>query len=63
LVIVDRGAGYLEPREIKIGAKAGGFFEVIDGLKQGERVVTSANFLIDSESKLKEAVGGGGHQH
>jgi membrane fusion protein, copper/silver efflux system len=63
VVIVDRGAGYLEPREIKIGAKAGGFFEVIDGLKQGERVVTSANFLIDSESKLKEAVGGGGHQH
>jgi Cu(I)/Ag(I) efflux system membrane fusion protein len=63
VVIVDKGAGYLEPREIKIGAKAGDFFEVIDGLKQGERVVTSANFLIDSESKLKEAVGGAGHQH
>jgi Cu(I)/Ag(I) efflux system membrane fusion protein len=63
VVIVDRGAGYLEPREIRTGVKAGGFFEVMDGLKEGERVVTSANFLIDSESKLKEAVGGAGHQH
>jgi Cu(I)/Ag(I) efflux system membrane fusion protein len=63
VVIVDKGSGYLEPREIKIGVKAGDFFEVIDGLKEGERVVTSANFLIDSESKLKEAVGGAGHQH
>jgi Cu(I)/Ag(I) efflux system membrane fusion protein len=63
LVIVDQGSGYLEPREVRLGAKAGGFFEVLEGLKEGERVVTSANFLIDSESKLKEAVGGGGHQH
>jgi len=63
LVIVDKGSGYLEPREVKIGTKAGDFFEVMDGLKEGERVVTSANFLIDSESKLKEAVGGMGHQH
>ena len=38
-------------------AKAGDFFEVIDGVKEGERVVTSANFLIDSESKLKKAGG------
>lgn len=63
VVIVDRGSGYFEPREVKLGAKAGEVFEVIDGLKAGERVVTSANFLIDSESKLKEAVGGVGHQH
>jgi Cu(I)/Ag(I) efflux system membrane fusion protein len=63
VVIVDKGSGYLEPREIKIGVKAGDFFEVINGLKEGERIVTSANFLIDSESKLKEAVGGAGHQH
>ena len=62
LVIVDKGSGYLEPREVKLGAKVDDFFEVIAGLKEGERVVTSANFLIDSESKLKEAVGGG-HQH
>lgn len=63
LVIIDKGSGYMEPREVKLGAKAGDFFEVIDGVKEGERVVTSANFLIDSESKLKEAVGGAGHQH
>lgn len=62
MVIVDRGAGYLEPREIRTGVKAGSFVEVTEGLAAGERVVTSANFLIDSESRLKEAVGGG-HQH
>ena len=63
VVIVDRGSGYFEPREVRLGVKAGEVFEVLDGLKAGERVVTSANFLIDSESKLKEAVGGMGHQH
>ena len=63
VVIVDRGSGYFEPREVRLGVKAGDVFEVLDGLKAGERVVTSANFLIDSESKLKEAIGGMGHQH
>jgi Cu(I)/Ag(I) efflux system membrane fusion protein len=63
MVIVDRGSGYFEPREVRLGIKAGDVFEVLHGLKSGERVVTSANFLIDSESKLKEAVGGMGHQH
>jgi Cu(I)/Ag(I) efflux system membrane fusion protein len=63
VVIVDRGSGYFEPREVRLGTKAGEVFEVLEGLKAGERVVTSANFLIDSESKLKEAVGGMGHQH
>ena len=63
VVVVDRGSGYFEPREVKLGVKAGDVFEVFDGLKAGERVVTSANFLIDSESKLKEAIGGMGHQH
>ena len=63
VVIVDRGSGYFEPREVRLGARAGDVFEVLEGLKAGERVVTSANFLIDSESKLKEAIGGMGHQH
>jgi Cu(I)/Ag(I) efflux system membrane fusion protein len=58
LAIVDKGNGYFEPREVKVGSKVEGYYEVIKGLKAGERVVTSANFLIDSESKLKEAVGG-----
>jgi len=58
VAIIDKGSGYFEPREIKVGAKVDSYYEVIAGLKAGERVVTSANFLIDSESKLKEALGG-----
>ncbi len=58
LAIVDKGSGYFEPREVKVGAKVENYYEVVKGLKAGERVVTSANFLIDSESKLKEAVAG-----
>jgi Cu(I)/Ag(I) efflux system membrane fusion protein len=58
LAIVDKGSGYFEPRDVKVGSKVEGYYEVIKGLKAGERVVTSASFLIDSESKLKEAVGG-----
>ncbi len=58
MAIVDKGSGYFEPREVKVGSKVEGYYEVIKGLKAGERVVTSANFLIDSESKLKEAVAG-----
>jgi len=58
MAIIDKGSGYFEPREVKVGAKIDNYYEVIKGLKAGERVVTSANFLIDSESKLKEAVGG-----
>ena len=63
VAIVDKGSGYFEPRDVKLGTKAGDYYEVLDGLTVGERVVTSANFLIDSESKLKEAVGAAGHQH
>ena len=57
-------AGVFPAAQIRTGARANGFVEILEGLAQGERVVTSANFLIDSESKLKEAVGdmsGGGH--
>jgi membrane fusion protein, copper/silver efflux system len=63
MAIIDKGSGYFEPREVKIGAKVDDFYEVIKGLQVGERVVTSANFLIDSESKFKEAIGGMGHSH
>ena len=58
MAIIDKGDGYFEPREVKIGGKVDDDYEVIKGLKAGDRVVTSANFLIDSESKLKEALGG-----
>jgi len=63
IAIVDKGDGYFEPREVKVGAKVNDYYEVIRGLKIGERVVTSANFLIDSESKFKEAIGALGHAH
>ena len=64
MVFVDRGQGHFESRHIQAGSKVQGYYEVLSGLKEGERVVTSANFLIDSESQLKGALGGmGGHQH
>lgn len=53
IVYVDKGDGYFEPREITAGVKTDGFVEVIRGLKAGEKVVSSANFLIDSEAQLK----------
>ena len=64
MVFVDRGQGHFESRHIQVGAKVQGYYEVLSGLREGERVVTSANFLIDSESQLKAATGAmGGHQH
>src|SRR5206468_3538911 len=57
IVFVDRGAGYLEPRHVQLGSRAGDQFMVLKGLKAGERIVTSANFLIDSESQLQAAIG------
>ena len=57
IVFVDRGAGYLEPRQIQLGPKAGEEYIVLNGLKSGERIVTSANFLVDSESQLQAAIG------
>src|SRR5574337_145963 len=60
LVFIDKGQGTFAPREVKVGARADGYTEILTGLSAGERVVTSANFLIDSESQLKTAVGGMG---
>lgn len=66
-VFVDRGDGYLEPRQVEIGEQKGDRIIVIKGLKAGERIVTSGNFLIDSESQMKAAAAGmggmAGHQH
>jgi multidrug efflux pump subunit AcrA (membrane-fusion protein) len=56
IVIVARGEGKFTPREVVIGVEAGGFYEVTEGLSEGEEIVTSAHFLIDSESRLKEAI-------
>src|SRR5205809_897327 len=57
VVFVNRGDGYLEPREVELGTRAGEDFVVLKGLKEGEEIVTSANFLIDSESQLQAALG------
>ncbi len=57
LAFVDHGNGYLEPREIETGARVEDEFIVLKGLQPGERIITSANFLIDSESQLQAAVG------
>ena len=60
LIYVSLKDGYFEPRKVQLGAKVDNKFIVLAGLTQGERVVTSGNFLIDSESKLKSASGGMG---
>jgi RND family efflux transporter MFP subunit len=65
-VFVDLGDGYLEPREVETGERAGDRVEIRSGLKPGERIVVSGNFLIDSEAQLKSAMGNmgaPGHSH
>ena len=57
-VLIDRGDGRFEPREVKLGRRGGGYVEITDGVAEGEAVVTSANFLIDAESNLKAALKG-----
>src|SRR5262249_31715094 len=57
VVFVNRSDGYLEPREVELGARSGDDFIVSKGLKEGEEIVTSANFLVDSESQLQAALG------
>ncbi len=68
MVLIDLGEGYLSPREVKLGVKADKDFPVMEGLKEGEVVITSAHFLLDSEAELQAAMkrfGGmpAGHQH
>jgi Cu(I)/Ag(I) efflux system membrane fusion protein len=57
-VLVDKGEGRFEPREVKLGHRGEGFVEVREGLTEDDPVVTSANFLIDAESNLKAALKG-----
>ena len=58
IIFINHGEGKLEWRNAKLGVQAGDWVEILEGLKEGEQIVTSANFLIDSESQLKSAVGG-----
>src|SRR5205809_3900052 len=58
IVFVDKGQGKLEPRVIQLGTKYADIYEVKSGLQENERVVASANFLIDDESKVQGALRG-----
>lgn len=55
LVFVDKGEGRIEPREVQVGYIADGSYEILSGVSEGETVISSANFLIDSESRFRAA--------
>ncbi len=57
-VIIEKGQGRFEPRDVKLGHRGGGYVEVREGVAEGEPVVVSANFLIDAESNLMAALKG-----
>ena len=56
LVVLDLGNGIFQVREVMLGRNGNGFWEVRKGLAEGDRIVISSQFLIDSESRLKEAI-------
>lgn len=58
IVLLDRGGGKFEPRPVKLGRRGDGRVEIREGVADGEKVVVSANFLIDAESNLKAALQG-----
>lgn len=58
VVIIDKGEGRFEPREVKLGRRGDGRVEIKEGLAENDNVVVSANFLIDAESNLKAALNG-----
>jgi len=57
-VLIDKGDGRFEPRQVKLGRRGGGYVQIADGVREAEAVVISANFLIDAESNLKAALKG-----
>jgi Cu(I)/Ag(I) efflux system membrane fusion protein len=58
VVILDKGEGRFEPREVKLGRRGDGYVEIRDGIAADDRIVVAANFLIDAESNLKAALQG-----
>jgi Cu(I)/Ag(I) efflux system membrane fusion protein len=58
IVFVDRGNGMFEPREVRLGERTETAVAILRGLRAGEKVVTRANFLLDSESNLRQAIAG-----
>jgi Cu(I)/Ag(I) efflux system membrane fusion protein len=63
IVFVAKGDGVFEPREVLLGSRVQNFYEIKKGVSEGEKVVTGANFLLDSESKLKAATSAGTGEH
>jgi Cu(I)/Ag(I) efflux system membrane fusion protein len=63
IVYVEKKPGVYEMRDVKLGVSGERYVEVLSGIQKGEMVVTSGNFLIDSESQLRAGPGGGGHSH
>jgi len=59
IVFVSKGNGVFEPREVVLGSRVRNLYEIKQGVAEGESVVTGANFLLDSESKLKASVSAG----
>jgi Cu(I)/Ag(I) efflux system membrane fusion protein/cobalt-zinc-cadmium efflux system membrane fusion protein len=57
IAFIDHGEGYLEPREVEVGQRLDDHIVVLKGLREGDRIVSSANFLVDSESQLQAAMG------
>ena len=57
IVFVDKGEGRYAPAEVKLGGKFDNYYEILSGLSPGERIIASASFLLDSESRLTEAMG------
>jgi RND family efflux transporter MFP subunit len=53
VIVVSRGDGRFESRDVKLGVLAGGYYQVLDGVQDGEKIVVSSQFLLDSESNLK----------
>ena len=56
VVILDRGEGRFEPRPVKLGRRGSDLVEIVEGIAAGDRVVVTANFLIDAESNLRTAL-------
>jgi Cu(I)/Ag(I) efflux system membrane fusion protein len=63
IVFVAKGDGLFEPREVVLGARVRNLYEIRRGVSEGEKVVTGASFLLDSESKLKAAISAGSERH
>ncbi len=57
IAVIALGGGYFEPRDVMLGVVAGDYVQVLDGIREGEKIVISSQFLIDSESNLKAAIG------